>query len=105
MIVAEYGMRDLVIQTLGTCSDLPRKEWSKAFQTFTFFKGFVKDAFLVSIMKRNLKRGRKGYPPLPWSLFTMISWVHFHICPSIKKFMSSHLLMITHAILRVYFLK
>jgi transposase InsO family protein len=40
---------------------------------------------LASILKRSLKRGRQGEPPLPWSLFTVISWVHFHIRPSTKQ--------------------
>jgi hypothetical protein len=39
----------------------------------------LKDAFLESILKRSLKKGRQGEPPLPWSLFIVISWVHFHI--------------------------
>jgi hypothetical protein len=65
MIVVEFGMRYLVIQTLGTCNEFPRKEWSKACQTFTFLKGFTKDAFLARILKRSFKMGRKGEPPLP----------------------------------------
>jgi hypothetical protein len=35
----------------------------------------------------------------------VISWVHFHIFPSAKQGMSLYLLMITHAILGVYFLR
>jgi hypothetical protein len=63
----------------------------------------VKDSFLASILKRSLKRGKQGEPPLPWILFIVISWVHFHILPSTKQGMSLHLLMITHAILGFIF--
>jgi hypothetical protein len=55
------------------------------------------------ILKISLKRGRKREPLLHWSFFTLISWVHFDIHPSTKKGISSHLLMISHAILGFIF--
>jgi hypothetical protein len=65
----------------------------------------VKDALLASILNNNLKRGREGEPHVAWSLFTVISWVHFHIHPLAKQGMLLHLLIITHAILGFIFSK
>jgi hypothetical protein len=39
-----------------------------------FLMEFVKDVFLESIHKINLRKGRHGGPPLPWILFTVTSW-------------------------------
>jgi hypothetical protein len=47
-------------------------EWSQAFPTYTFQREIFTDAFFENILKRNLKKGRLGGPPLPWISPTLI---------------------------------
>jgi hypothetical protein len=64
-----------------------------------FFEGVFEGCILGKHPEEKFERGRQGETYLPWSLFTVISWVHLHIRPSSKQGMFLHLLMITHTIL------
>jgi hypothetical protein len=68
-----------------------------------FSEGVCEGCILGKHPEEKFENGKSREPPLPWILFTVISWVHFHIHPSTKKGMFLHLLMITHATLGFIF--